>query len=97
MVRDDFPEVLKIGTQLTVIRLIGEPFVVYTKFGYQPAIECERIYAGTKHTLRLGAVTLADEIESRRRKNEGECNDLMLGLKREDESKRARYIVIDPE
>ena len=86
---------LKVGTSLVVVTIIGEPYVTYTKFGYGAVVNCKDIYTGQVYALGLSAVSIADPIEKRRLTNNGVLDGLTIGLRRESDDKKAKYIISD--
>lgn len=87
---------LRVTTELTVVKVIGEPYVAYTKFGYAPFLTCEDIYSGEEFTLKIQAVSLADALEERRQNSANQKFDgMVFGLRRASNSQKAPYIVTD--
>ena len=62
-------EVLKVDTEIVKLRIFGEPYVVYTSFGYQAAIDVWHIKKKRKLRLYLSAKSLASQLEEIRRTN----------------------------
>ena len=63
-------DIIKIDTEAIRIRVSGEPYVVYSPFGYQAAVDIWHIKRKRKMRLYLSAKTLATQLESIRNSND---------------------------
>lgn len=66
---DKESEILKIDTEAIKIRLLGEPYVVYTSLGYQPAIDIWHVKKKRQFRLYLSAKSLSSQLEKIREAN----------------------------
>jgi len=82
------------GTQLIAIRVISNPYVVYTWRGYAAVID---VATGTQKSKRfqlfIGPKTLASAIEERRLKNQGAFVGIKFRVRRESNDVRSAYVV----
>jgi hypothetical protein len=87
---------LRVTAELTIVKFIGEPYVAYTKYGYAPFLICEDMYSGKQYTLKIQASSLADQLEERRLKTKTKkFDDMIISLRRADNTQKAPYIVGD--
>lgn len=63
MFTDEDAEILKIDTEVIRIRFLGEPYVVFSSFGYQPAIDIWHVKKKRQFRLYLSARSLSSQLE----------------------------------
>lgn len=91
---DDDLEVLKVDTEAVRIRLLGEPYVVYTTFGYQAAVDVWHVKRKRKMRLYLSAKTLATQIEKIRESNElDNFSGIEFWINKESNERRSKYVL----
>lgn len=94
MVVDEPIEVLKVDTEAVRIRIISEPYVTYSAFGYQPAVDV--FHLKKKRTMRLfvSAKTLGQQLEAIRVSNERESlSGIEVWIHKESNDRRSKYVL----
>jgi len=66
---DEEIEVLKIDTEAIKVRILGEPYVIFNTFGYQPAVDIWHVKKKRQFRLYLSAKSLSVQLEKIRNTN----------------------------
>ena len=81
-------------TEAVRIRILSEPYVTYTNFGYQPAIDVLLLKKRRRLRLFLSAKTLGTQLESIRLENELQgLVGIEVWVQKESDDRRSRYVV----
>ena len=86
-------EQIKIGDSLSVLQVLTEPYVIYTKYGYTPVIDVEEIHRGISGYLVITASSLGDALKNLQDGNGGKLSGITISVKKESAARMARYIV----
>ena len=93
-VENDDLETLKVDSEAIKIRILSEPYVVYSQYGYQAAVDIMHIKKKRKMRLFLSAQTLATQLETIRCSND---LDHFLGIEfwvnKESDRRRSTYVL----
>lgn len=84
---------LKIGTGWIDLKITSEPFVVMTFKGYIPAVHVKVLQNKLEKYLYIGAKSLAQGLEPLRKENENKFSELVIRIKKEDDSVMSPYRV----
>lgn len=93
---DDGMEQLKVTTEPLRLNIISEPYVIYSKFGYQPAVNVWSGKRKREYRLLISAKSLSDGLEAIRKSTElGLFTGLEFWLHKSSEERNSLYIVED--
>jgi hypothetical protein len=84
---------LKIDIEPIRLLFTSEPYVVFTKRGYQAAANVFDQKRRTEHFIYLGAQSLAEQLEVLRAHNEGRLRGIEVWIRKKDPTKFAKYYV----
>lgn len=85
--------VFKVGTEWEEMEITSEPYVVFTRRGYTPAVNVAIKDGKEEHRLYISAKSLSEQVEELRKSNGGNFIGLKFKLKKEAEDKFSPYIV----
>jgi hypothetical protein len=88
---------LKISDSKKLIKILSEPYVIFSRLGYQPAIDVEDVHKGEIFYLIISAVSLGEPLHEISKENEGKLSGLCISLQKESASRMSRYIVSNAE
>jgi hypothetical protein len=84
---------LKVAEDPHLVRIISEPFVLFTIRGYAPAVNVATLESDENYTMFLSAVSLSSAIEPLRKKNKGLFTGLEFWIRKESSDQRSPYII----
>lgn len=91
---DEDLDALKVDTEPIRLRLLGEPYVIFTPFGYQAAIDVWQIKKKRKKRLFLSAKTLSVQLEAIRKDNEMRCfAGIEFWINKQSNGRRSPYVL----
>jgi hypothetical protein len=90
---DERKDPLVVGTEEQVVTIIMEPTVAFTYRGYVPAVVVRVEQTGEERLLYISAASMANPLESLRKKNDGRFSGIKIGVKKESPDRFAKYIV----
>jgi len=94
MFNDEELETLKIDSEAIRIRLISEPYVVYSAYGYQAAIDVWHNKKQRRMRLFLSARTLSAQLEEIRNTNDmAEFSGIEFWIHKESDDRRSKYVL----
>jgi len=73
--------------------ITSEPYVVFTKRGYQPAVDIIDTKTKKEFFLYIGAKSLAVPLETLRQENDGNFKGLEFWVRKESNDRMARYVI----
>ena len=89
-------EALKVDTEPVRLRIISEPYVIFTPFGYQAAIDVWQIKKKTKKRLFLSAKTLSLQLETIRKENKmNNFFGMEFWINKESASRKSPYVLAE--
>lgn len=83
----------KCTTDFSTLKIISEPYLVFTIRGYAPVVSVENVNDGSKYQLYIQAVSIAKALEDFRKENNGKFTGLTFKIKKESNDKMAPYII----
>jgi hypothetical protein len=86
-------ERLLVGTREIRIKVISEPYVVATRFGYAPTLTVAHVDGGPERCLYISSASLTTALERLRQTNGGLFTGLKLVICKESGDPKARYLV----
>lgn len=86
-------EQIKIDAEPRCLQVISEPYVIYTRRGYQPALDVYERKTRKQYVLYIAARSLTEKLEILRRENAGRFNGLEFWIRKESYEKTSPYIV----
>lgn len=84
---------LRITEEKVLLRICSEPYVLYTKRGYQPALDVLAIHSWEKFFLFISAISLSDSLYSISQNNQGKLKGIELVLSKASADRMAPYLV----
>jgi hypothetical protein len=75
------------------VEIVTDIYIIFTRFGYQPAVTVKVDTEAIEYTMYIGAGSLSKELEKLRGANKGMLCGLIFNIKKENETKMAKYIV----
>lgn len=84
---------LKVGESRRLIQIDSEPYVVYGRLGYQPAIGVTDVHTGDVGYLIISAVSLGEPLRELQIKNNESLKGLTISIQKENSSRMSKYIV----
>lgn len=84
---------IRIGEDSTLIQITSEPYVIYTKRGYQPVINISKVHTGEDGYLIISAQSLSDPLHQLAERNCGRLSKLVLLIKKASRDRMSPYIV----
>ncbi len=87
---------IKIGEPRRLLLFLSEPYVIYTRMGYQPAIDVQDVQSGESGYLVISAVSLGEPLHEISIGNQGILLGKTVSLRKESADRMSKYIVIDP-
>lgn len=87
------PPQLKVDIEPIRLLFISEPYVIFTKRGYQAAVNVFDQKRRTEHFIYLGAQSLAEQLEVLRASNEGRLKGIEVWIRKKDATRFAKYYV----
>lgn len=83
----------KFGTAATDIEVVSEAGVLMTVRGYAPVVEVRDLRNGLRSLMFVGAKSLSEPLEQRRRENGGRFKGLRLAIRKESADATSKYVV----
>jgi hypothetical protein len=84
---------LRISDSSILVKIESEPYVIYTKRGYQPAVDVIDLHSGTEGFMIISAMSLADGIQPMVLANKNKFSGIIAVISRASREKTAPYIV----
>lgn len=89
-------EPLKVNTEPVRLRIVSEPYVIFSPYGYQAAIDVWQIKKRRKKRLFLSARTLAVQLEAIRKENEMKnFSGIEFWINKESNSRKSPYVLVE--
>jgi len=82
---------LRIDTEPRYLQVISEPYVVYTKHGYQPVIDVFEKKQKRPYSLYISAKSLSNDLELLRNENNGRLNGCEFWIRKTGFAKTSSY------
>ncbi|MGI9229282.1 MAG: hypothetical protein ACR2P9_05430 [Gammaproteobacteria bacterium] len=91
---DEEKEILKIGLEPVRIRVVSEPYVTYSPFGYAPVIDVWLVKKKREYRLYISAASLSSNLEKIRENTEfGKFTGLEFWIRKESSDRKSAYIL----
>ena len=75
------------------LRVQAEPYVIATRYGYQPVLPVENLRSQTRHFIYMSAKSFMDGIEPLRSTNDGKFSGLEFRIRKESDNKLAPFVI----
>ncbi len=85
-------DTLRVGTEEIQLKILTEPYVVFTHRGYAPVINVEDT-EGERYTFYISSSSVARELQPLIDDRAGRFKDLKILIKKESDDKFAKYQV----
>ena len=96
MAAEQAVESLKVDTEAIRVRIVSEPYVTYTTFGYQPAVDVLHLKKRRQMRLFLSARTLGNQLEAIRIDNDlPGLTGIEVWIHKESSNRQSRYVVTE--
>ena len=76
-----------------LLEIKSEPYVIYSKRGYQPVIDVESVHTGEDGYLVITAQSLSDPLHEFAGKNEGNLTGIVIIVRKESKDRMSPYVV----
>jgi hypothetical protein len=86
-------EQLKLDVEPKRLLILSEPYVRYTSFGYQPAVDVRERKSRRQYFLFVSASTLARPLELLRIENGGRLTGIEVWVRKEGPERTSKYVV----
>jgi len=80
-------------TDFASLKVISEPYVVFTNRGYAPVVDVENTGDGVKYQFYVQALSIAKKFEEMKKDNNDNFTGLSFKVKKESSEKFAPYII----
>jgi len=87
------PEYLKIDVEPRRVQIISEPYVIYTKRGYQPVVDVIDTKNKREYNLFISAKSLSERLEMLKSENNGRFRGLEFWIRKQSYERTAPYIL----
>jgi hypothetical protein len=77
----------------SLLKITSEPYVIYTKRGYQAAVDVSETHSGENFFLIISAISLADELEKLRIRRNGKLEGTEIIISKASKDRMSPYIV----
>jgi hypothetical protein len=84
---------IKISELRRLIEIQSEPYVIFGRMGYQPAIDVIDVHSGALGYLIISATSLSEPLRELETLNSGKLMGLCISIQKENSSRMARYLV----
>ncbi len=84
---------LRISDSRLLIECLSEPYVIFTGFGYQPAIDVRDVQSGEVGYLVISAVSLGSFLHEIAVGRGGSLCGATFSVRKESKEKMAKYLV----
>lgn len=86
---------LKIDTEPRRLLVTSEPYVIYTRWGYQAVVDVFERRTKREYYIYLSPRSLALALETLRQENDGKTAGLEFWLRKRSEDKKSDYLLED--
>ena len=83
----------KVDTEARYVLVLSEPYLVFNRWGYAPAIDVFEKKTEFEFTMYISASTLAKQLEELRINNNDRFVGLEFWIRKETEAKNSKYIL----
>jgi len=80
-------------TDFANLKVISEPYVVFTNRGYAPVVDVENTGDNVKYQFYIQALSIAKKFEEMKKENDEKFSGLSFKVKKESSEKFAPYII----
>jgi hypothetical protein len=84
---------IRVSDSSQLLEIKSEPYVVYTKRGYQPAIDIESVHTDESGYLLIGAQSLSDALYEISQSNGSKLSGVVILIRKESKARISPYIV----
>ena len=88
---------IRISENRRLLEIRSEPYVLYARMGYQPAINVFDVHSGAEGYLIISAVSLSEALYAIGACNGGALKGLSISIQKENSSRMSKYIVVSAE
>jgi hypothetical protein len=88
---------VKVSDSSTLLKFISEPYVIYTKRGYQPVVDVLDVHRGIEGYLFISAVSLSDGLHALSQANNDKLTGVVALVGKASKERMAPYEVRDPD
>ena len=89
----ELPPFLKVGTGWVELKIISEPDVALTTFGYAPFLRVKEVTTDSEYGFYISAKSLALPLEELRKDNDGTFEGIQFRVRKESIARGAPYEV----
>lgn len=86
-------QIFKADQEPKKVLFLSEPYVIYTKFGYQAVADVVVIKGKKELILHLGAKSLSERLNEISKDNNDKLTGIEVWIYKADDSKYAQYLV----
>jgi hypothetical protein len=86
---------IKITEARRLLHFLSEPYVMYTRLGFQPVIDAEDVHSGEQGYLIISAVSLGEPLHKVLTGNGGLLSGKTVSVRKESADRMARYVVVE--
>lgn len=80
-------------TDYANLKVVSEPYVVFTNRGYAPVVDVENTTDGNKYQFYIQALSIAKKFEELKKENDEKFAGINIKVKKESSDKFAPYII----
>ena len=84
---------LKVSDSRRLLQIDSEPYVVYGRLGYQPAISVTDIHTGESGYLIISAISLGEPLRELQEENNQLLAGLVISVQKESSSRMSKYLI----
>lgn len=84
---------IKFDAEPHLVQVLSEPMLVLSKRGYQPIVRIMHKKKKTEYLMFISAVSLSQQLENLRIKNNGQFTGLEFWIRKESYDKKSQYIL----
>lgn len=84
---------LRVSDTALLLTIRSEPYVLYSKRGYQAAVDVENVHSGEEGYLIISAVSLSDQLHQLSQARNGLLNGASIMIKKAGKDRMAPYVV----
>jgi hypothetical protein len=84
---------LRVTDASQLLEIKSEPYVIYSKRGYQPVIDVENVHTGDDGHLVITAQSLSDPLHEFAEKNDGNLTGIVIIVRKESKDRMSPYVV----
>ena len=88
-------EQIRIDLEPRRLVVTSEPYIIYTRRGYQPVMDVIERKSKREYFLYISAISIASSLEQLRKENAGKFIGIEFWIRKQGTEKYAKYIVED--